>query len=617
MSSLSEKDIQARASAQSFAKGQGYYRNGYVSDVVRRGDVVTAVVEGSEYEPYQVQITLDETGVADANCTCPYDWGGDCKHIVAVLLTLVHQAEAVVEKPELETVLDGLTETQLRRVLLNLVAGRPELMAALEREVEWLQKRPAIATSAALSASAPGPSIAAVDEAAVRREISKDFRAAGQPHGRGYDYYDYDDDGTGVDLEEILRPHLDKVESLLADGQAEAAASLLVTIIDTYADGLNELDEWVYEESDYQFEEMTSELAEWLAEVLLSLELSPEEQEEWLAQIESWEGDVGEMELAVTAVTQGWDYPPLVAVLQGHITDKGAWEGEAPDYADQLAGARLRILERQGRFQEYIYLAEAEGETSLYVNMLARAGQVEQALAEARQLLTNAHEYLALAQVLAGQGEMAAALEIGESGLAVPEPARDEFGLRAGSDSGKGALAVWLRDQAEQAGRPSLALQAAKIAFQHSCRLADYQAVERLAGDDWSVVKLELLPTLVSRTYGGEAIDIFLYEGMLMEAMKKIDASSYLYFGGELTKVIAATQEKYPDWGIQKYRQLAERIMGGGKAKDYDTAVSYLRQARDIYLQHQRQDEWRAYLGGLLTTHQRKYKLVPMLREIR
>lgn len=623
MNNLSEKDIQARASAQSFAKGQSYYRSGCVEDVVRRGDVVTASVEGSEYEPYQVQITLDETGVAggiaDASCTCPYDWGGDCKHIVAVLLALVHRDEMVEEKPALETLLAGLTEAQLRQVLLYVAADRPDVTAAVEREVEWLQKRPATATSAALSASVPGPSIAAVDETAVRREISKDFRAAGQPHGRRYDYYDYYDDDTGVDPEAILRPHLDKVESLLADGQAEAAASVLTTIIDAYVDGLDELDEWVYEENDYQFEDIAPELAGWLAGVLLSLELSPEEQEEWLAQIETWEGNVGEMELAVTAVTQGWDYPPLVAVLQGQITEKGAWEGERPHFADQLARIRLRILERQGRFQEYIYLAEAEGQTSLYVNMLARAGQVGKALAEARQLLSNGHEYLALAQVLAGQGEMAAALEIGEFALGVtePGPARDEFGLRAGPDTGKGTLAVWLRDQAERAKRPSLALQAAKIAFQHSCRLADYQAVERLAGDEWSVVKLELLPTLVSKTYGGEAIDIFLYEGMLAEAMKKIDAGGYLYFGGELAKVIAATQEKYPDWGIQKYRQLAERIMDGGKAKDYDTAVSYLRQARDIYLKHQRQAEWSAYLGDLLTTHQRKYKLVPMLREIR
>ena len=41
----------------------------------------------------------------------------------------------------------------------------------------------------------------------------------------------------------------------------------------------------------------------------------------------------------------------------------GAWAGEAPAYADELAVARLNVLERRGRWQEYLYLAEAESQT--------------------------------------------------------------------------------------------------------------------------------------------------------------------------------------------------------------------------------------------------------------
>jgi uncharacterized Zn finger protein len=48
-------------------------------------------VEGSASMPYQVSITLDEASVLDADCSCPYDWGGACKHIVAALLAYVHE----------------------------------------------------------------------------------------------------------------------------------------------------------------------------------------------------------------------------------------------------------------------------------------------------------------------------------------------------------------------------------------------------------------------------------------------------------------------------------------------------------------------------------------------
>ena len=80
---------------------------------------------------------------------------------------------------------------------------------------------------------------------------------------------------------------------------------------------------------------------------------------------------------------------------------------------------------------------------------------------------------------------------------------------------------------------------------------------------------------------------------------------------------IQATRADFPDWGIGKCRRQAESIMNAGKANAYDTAVNWLRTAHDIYLQHARGAEWQTYLAGLLETHGRKYKLVPMLRSIR
>lgn len=44
-----------------------------------------AKVQGSQL--YEVRLELDEPDF-DAVCTCPYDWGGYCKHIVATLLKL-------------------------------------------------------------------------------------------------------------------------------------------------------------------------------------------------------------------------------------------------------------------------------------------------------------------------------------------------------------------------------------------------------------------------------------------------------------------------------------------------------------------------------------------------
>lgn len=53
-----EDAIRSLATEESFARSKRYFRSGAVSELVRRGDVVTAQVEGSEFAPYGVTVTL-------------------------------------------------------------------------------------------------------------------------------------------------------------------------------------------------------------------------------------------------------------------------------------------------------------------------------------------------------------------------------------------------------------------------------------------------------------------------------------------------------------------------------------------------------------------------------
>src|SRR5690348_2479064 len=94
---LTEALIRQHATPDSFQRGQEYSRGGAVLSVVRRGSVVEAKVEGSLPAPYLVRVVFDAGGISLATCTCPYDWGGWCKHIVAALLTCVRDPGAVEE----------------------------------------------------------------------------------------------------------------------------------------------------------------------------------------------------------------------------------------------------------------------------------------------------------------------------------------------------------------------------------------------------------------------------------------------------------------------------------------------------------------------------------------
>ena len=69
------------------SRGYEYYEDGLVEDVLLKGNIVTAKVEGSE--TYDVSVEIDNGIFIDGDCTCPYASDGSyCKHMAALLYYL-------------------------------------------------------------------------------------------------------------------------------------------------------------------------------------------------------------------------------------------------------------------------------------------------------------------------------------------------------------------------------------------------------------------------------------------------------------------------------------------------------------------------------------------------
>ncbi len=322
-----------------------------------------------------------------------------------------------------------------------------------------------------------------------------------------------------------------------------------------------------------------------------------------------WEGAFGDMTILMNALEEGWDDRTLVAAMQGDLEAYSRWQDpeEIMYYAEELSRVRLRILARQERYTEYLNLAQATGHYTYYVTMLVQTGQVDKAITEAKNLLTLPTQILHLAQQIASQNSIEQAIDLAAHGLTLSV-----------TDNMAG-LAEWTCQQAQAQGDHALALRAAETAFRHNITLSNYQQVEKIAGTEWTTVKARLLQHTATSSSWNTAglVDVYLFEGMLNEAMATIDKQPSFYLSDVTEKVIAATRDQYPDWGIGVYKRLAERIMDEGKAKYYHTAASHLKKAHDIYAQHGRLTEWSAYLSDVLDKHGRKYKLVPLLRDIR
>lgn len=407
---------------------------------------------------------------------------------------------------------------------------------------------------------------------------------------------------TGGMVDE-LRGLIHQAQPFIEAGDGRGGLVILEAVTQVY------VDRWVeFDDSDGYLGEFFAEFGPLFAEAILSADLSPKERQAWAKKLTVWQDEVEPygidqgFQMAIAAAEQGWDYPPLQQSMQGHITEEGAWEGEAPWYAHDLAMARLNVLERQGKMIEYLNLAEAEGETAKYVTMLVKLGRSQEAIEYSLRYLVMADDALELAQALQKHDRPQGAIRIAEHGLTLQGETY--------------ALARWLRDLSACLEQPKVALRAARAAFADSCTLEDYHAAQLIAGPEWPSVRAELLELLDAASHASGRIDIYLYEGMVDAAIHTMDQGAY--FGYDtIGKVVDAALQSHPDWAIRQCKKQAERIMDSGKSKHYHHAERWLEKVRQAYRAAERVEEWRAYLEGLIKLNARKYSLRPRLESLR
>ena len=70
--------------------------------------------------------------------------------------------------------------------------------------------------------------------------------------------------------------------------------------------------------------------------------------------------------------------------MEGDLTDADLWDGDPSWYAEEIIRARLNVLDRQNRIEEYLNLAEAADLIDAYVTMLVEEGRIDEAIEYAK-----------------------------------------------------------------------------------------------------------------------------------------------------------------------------------------------------------------------------------------
>ncbi len=636
---LSETSLRRQVNDKSWSRGQSYYKSGSVVNVVCRGNNIQAQVEGTDYEPYRVSLEVDPGGFKSATCSCPYDWGGWCKHIAAVGMLSCRDPQKVRIAPPVKDLLNLLDVEDLRELTLELLAEEPGLVERVEAFAKRLADLEALldedfeGEAISVEVQVVGTTIRSsrkpnyngqqkesaqsqsrkrqtrIDPAPYRGQAHQVIRNTVRACEDGWDDYDIELEG----FPELFA----KPEDFIKAGDGANALIILDAITGTLAGEWSEVLDYGYDG------DIAAQALDPLwAEALLQTELTDDEAMDWQVQLEEYAAQFAweEFPLASEVLRQGWEDLALQEVLEG--TANELWEGEAPAHADELAQIRLRILARQGRWEEYLNFAKAEEQFRDWLVTLIQWNEGEQALAEV-DCLETVTDAQAVAEAFRAQGNLSAAVEVAQQGIELPSPQaawRSYAGVSVSAssesfkpDSNHYELAAWAAQLSEQVEDEvtMLELWARAIAIQP--KVSDFNHLEMLAGEQWPKMRDRLLDQLEASetwSYNAEDIEIFLAEGRIQAAIKKLDG----YHSRDMTiKVMKAAISHDPDWVIRKGRAGADDIMNRGKASHYDLAVKYLTQVKAAYLHQSKQAAWKKYRSQIQASHGRKRKLINLM----
>ena len=586
---LSQELIRSHANNKSWQRGETYYHNDYVRQVVQRGNRIVADVDGSDIELYKVNIEVEKDKLGTVYCSCPYSFGGYCKHIVAALLVCLREPERIEQRSSLETILDRLNEVQTQALIQELVADNP----ALIDDIEYFADRVAPSAPTKSSSESPTQKKITVNVNSIRSKVRYILRDA-------VSHYEY---GGEED------PATEEISSLIQDAQMYTqrgdtvnAIAMLEAITNSCIENWDLVDD--YGVDPY---EVASELNTVWCETIFSADIPEAEKVDLGVSLEFWNNEWdGSFDTAIAALKQGWDDPELTQILAGNISDYIAAEEEYPYDDGNLTLIRLQILEREKRFTEYLHLAEAKGQVTKYLNRLVRLDRVAEAMAKSQSQMQTMEQALALYEVLVeSQNAQSEALEIANRGLNLPGYCQYK-------------LATWASEIALKLDDLVSAKNAKVKAFQAQPNFDDYKTIEKLATEDWSTIREELLAELATASSWGtdEAkVDIYLYESMIDKAIAVVtDTSSYR--DNLVHKVMTAAISTHSNWVISNACRRAESIMNEGKAKYYEYAIAWLKQVRAAYLASERKREWTEYREKIVSVHGRKRKLMGLMKSV-
>lgn len=289
---ITDAVLKSISSPESYVRGSKLFQSGAVYDTFHQEKVITGKCEGSSEPYYQVRVKIDEGRIQESSCTCSYDWGGACKHIIALVLAYIQNPDAFNEQKRIDDLLADFDKQSLVRLIDRLVTENPELYF-------WVLNAVQIPAEKGKLAQSRDKRKTQVSKTEYRRQIQRILHSL-NGYRRSEAYWMM---GGMVSQLQHVR---DTANAFVDAGDADGALVILTTLLIEVGGSYEEFDD-----SDGELGSFLEELALPMVEAILSADLNKPERNRLAKELEPVINELSNygierLDVIQTALEEGW-----------------------------------------------------------------------------------------------------------------------------------------------------------------------------------------------------------------------------------------------------------------------------------------------------------------------
>lgn len=594
IANFDEATVAALTTKKVFARGEALLEEDALFDAMQEDGQLRASCQGSDLEPYEVRARLSAVGVEETACSCPYEYDGLCKHLVALLLAWLHTPEVFA------------TVAPLREALTH--KKRDELIELIETMIEQEPRLRSLITFAKGDIS--------VDKNALRRSIRGVIKRA-QLSGN----WDYEAQGMGArqfarEMEKFLNLAHARRRAQGAVAACAIATTILRELTASY-DDLQHLDE---------NGEVCVVADGCVAEIDIALQMAAKgaTDEKPGRKNQSIENDDWRHETVEVLVT--------ATLRDVEIGGRGFAENafdlvlqHASDEDHELVEARLRAFlqrpDNSSASQEYDSW-QTKWVRSQMVALLSRAAEKWRGGTAAADVVREMGTPDQRAFLMIGEGRIEEALmlarrHIGDAvGMAQSfaealvqhghnETAQSWMIERTKNEGRAAHASGWLAEHFAQLQQFDEATKWREKVWQAFRLLPSYVALRADAtrAGNWDAVRHRVLDGLKNDGEWALRLDIALHEGDAEHALKLLGKVTKWERASRLQAVAQAVKSAQPQAALKLFQEAAAFQIARKERSAYREAVRLLGGAKTLMTQLHGADAWEKFVAQLRETH--------------